>query len=89
MSLTHSNDRNHLPISFIGLSHFKLIIYLFICLNFDNKFVHRTVHTAPLVNQVNSNPLNQYLREPEIVKVYKEKVVLRIYPLTKKDVRVR
>ena len=56
-----------------------------------------TVRTAPLPasnlinlsDQVNSNPLNQYLKEPELVKVYKDRVVFRIFPLAKKDVDIR
>ena len=42
-----------------------------------------------LNDHVNANPLNQFLKEPELVKVYKDRVVFRIFPLAKKDVEIR
>ena len=42
-----------------------------------------------LNDHVNPNPLNQFLKEPDLVKVYKDRVVFHIFPLAKKDVEIR
>lgn len=55
------------------------------------------VQAAPLApsnlinlnDHVNPNPLNQFLKEPDLVKVYKDRAVFHIFPLAKKDVQIR
>lgn len=94
MSLIHFNHQ----FSFINLIHqlhqshqihsrFKLVILICMILN----CTFRCIQSAPVNSQdlKEENSLKHYLKEPEIIKVNKEKIVLRVFPLLKKDVQVK
>lgn len=98
MSLNYTNHptlSNHLIIC--KFNYFKLIIYFLIF--FVLHQFYSPIHSFPtsnsinyshnLSNHVNTNSLSQYLKEPDLVNVYKDRVVLRIYPLTKKETEIR
>lgn len=89
-NLRHLNHRRSLLYRTKCLAGYLLIYLLISCAHLAQAApLTGNVNLFNLNEHLNANPLNQFLKEPDLVKVYKDRVIFHIFPLAKKEIEIR